>query len=145
MISSSVKGRGQSAEVRITDISVSRFHTQIKLNKNGEVYIKDNNSKFGTLIELTDPLAIKTAHPVYLQIGRCVLVLFSVNRFSCMQRCLCAVSKARKRETCLHYDEVSQYFPNEFTVFFNQLGPKKTKSTALKNDNLIENSQQQLM
>lgn len=28
-------GRGQNAEVRITDISVSRFHTLIKLNKKG--------------------------------------------------------------------------------------------------------------
>ncbi len=43
-------GRGQNAEVRITDISVSRFHSQIRLNKNGEVFIEDNQSKFGTLI-----------------------------------------------------------------------------------------------
>lgn len=43
-------GRGQNAEVRITDISVSRFHTQIKLNKNGDVIISDNQSKFGTLV-----------------------------------------------------------------------------------------------
>ena len=44
------------AEVRITDISVSRIHSQIKLNKNGQVFIEDNQSKFGTLIQIKDPL-----------------------------------------------------------------------------------------
>lgn len=35
-------GRGPNAEVRITDISVSRFHTQIKLSRFGEVILSDN-------------------------------------------------------------------------------------------------------
>jgi pSer/pThr/pTyr-binding forkhead associated (FHA) protein len=43
-------GRGQNAEVRITDISVSRLHTFITCTKLGNVYIEDNMSKFGTLI-----------------------------------------------------------------------------------------------
>ena len=43
-------GRGQNAEVRITDISVSRFHSLIRLSKKGKVFVEDNQSKFGTLV-----------------------------------------------------------------------------------------------
>jgi len=41
-------GRGHEADIRITDISVSRFHAQLRCGKDG-YYIEDNNSKFGTL------------------------------------------------------------------------------------------------
>jgi len=42
-------GRGHESEVRVNDISVSRCHTIIKYKDDG-IYIKDNNSKFGTLV-----------------------------------------------------------------------------------------------
>ena len=75
--------------MRITDISVSRFHTAIKLNKKGEIIIADNQSKFGTLVQLAEPIPIKNNFPIYFQVGRVVIVLFTVNRFSCLERCLC--------------------------------------------------------
>eukprot|EP00347_Sterkiella_histriomuscorum_P004352 403360777 len=112
-------GRGQNAEVRITDISVSRFHTLIKLNKKGEVIIQDNQSKFGTLVQLVEPLPVKLNMPLYLQIGRVVAVIFAIQRFSCIQRCFCALQKSKSREQCLHYDEVQRYFPIEFQYLFN--------------------------
>ena len=61
-----MRGRGQNAEVRITDISVSRFHSLIKLTTNGEVFIEDNQSKFGTLIQLNEPLSIRSSYPTYV-------------------------------------------------------------------------------
>ena len=51
-------GRAQIAEVRITDISVSRHHSSLRLCKDGTVSLNDNYSKFGTLLLLTKPLAI---------------------------------------------------------------------------------------
>ena len=42
-------GRAQSMHVRITDISVSRHHTDLCLNYDGTVSVIDNYSKFGTL------------------------------------------------------------------------------------------------
>ena len=51
-------GRAQIAEVRITDISVSRHHSNITLNNDGTVSLTDNYSKFGTLKLLKQPLAI---------------------------------------------------------------------------------------
>ena len=51
-------GRAQIAEVRITDISVSRHHSNLRLCKDGTVCLNDNYSKFGTLLLLNKPLAV---------------------------------------------------------------------------------------
>jgi len=51
-------GRAQVAEVRITDISVSRHHSNLSLCEDGTVALTDNYSKFGTLKLLKEPIAI---------------------------------------------------------------------------------------
>ena len=43
-------GRGHQCEIRVTDISVSRTHSEIML-ENGKFYVKDLKSKFGTLVK----------------------------------------------------------------------------------------------
>lgn len=43
-------GRGHDAEIRVTDISVSRFHARINKSDSGEYFVEDNKSKFGTLV-----------------------------------------------------------------------------------------------
>lgn len=42
-------GRGHDSEVRVNDISVSRTHAIINYTPAG-IFIKDNGSKFGTLV-----------------------------------------------------------------------------------------------
>ena len=42
-------GRGHDSEVRVNDISVSRTHAIINYTPKG-IFIKDNCSKFGTLV-----------------------------------------------------------------------------------------------
>jgi hypothetical protein len=49
-------GRARQADVRITDISVSRFHSALTLCKDGSVALTDNLSKFGTLLLVDNPL-----------------------------------------------------------------------------------------
>ena len=51
-------GRGHESEVRITDISVSRGHASIHKTKIGEYVLSDNNSKFGTLVQIRKPLML---------------------------------------------------------------------------------------
>jgi len=51
-----VLGRGQVANVRLADISISRKHTAFRLTKNKEIYITDENSKFGTLMLQQTPI-----------------------------------------------------------------------------------------
>jgi pSer/pThr/pTyr-binding forkhead associated (FHA) protein len=43
-------GRGHQCEIRITDISVSRTHSEIKY-QNDKFYAVDLKSKFGTLVK----------------------------------------------------------------------------------------------
>lgn len=46
-------GRGHQCEIRVTDISVSRTHSEIRYEK-GKFYVKDLKSKFGTLVKFRE-------------------------------------------------------------------------------------------
>lgn len=131
-------GRGQNAEVRITDISVSRFHSLIRLSKKGEVFIEDNQSKFGTLMELNHPMQIKYHVPIYIQVGRTVLVLFCTNRYSCIERCFCMFGTHKKKGNEIYYNEAMKYFPYEFQMLFKKLPP------LIQNENHAPTTRQNL-
>lgn len=51
-------GRAPTVDVRITDISVSRFHSNLYLCDDGTLSIVDNFSKFGTLKLIQEPLEV---------------------------------------------------------------------------------------
>lgn len=53
------------------------------MNKAGEVYLEDNESKFGTLALLKEIHPIKLNLPIFIQVGRTVLGLYATNRYSC--------------------------------------------------------------
>ena len=65
-------GRGHECDVRIADISVSRFHAQLRLIRN-EVYLEDRQSKFGTLVQCSSPLTLSTGLSMAVQVDRTVL------------------------------------------------------------------------
>jgi hypothetical protein len=67
-------GRGHEADVRISDISVSRLHAQIKCMPDG-YYFEDNKAKFGTLLLHNQPIALETDKLKMLQVGRTVIIL----------------------------------------------------------------------
>lgn len=63
-------GRGHESEVRVNDISVSRCHTIIKYTEDG-IFIKDNNSKFGTLVLIRqNSFPLKEKYSYAFQVGR---------------------------------------------------------------------------
>ena len=63
-------GRGHEARVLLSDISVSRIHC-IMTVENNQVFIEDNDSKFGTLILVQTPvIKISENLPLYIQVGR---------------------------------------------------------------------------
>ena len=63
-------GRGHQCDFRISDISVSRVHAHLKF-ENGKFTVYDNDSKFGTLILLTNNYPIRDEKAA-VQIGRTV-------------------------------------------------------------------------
>jgi hypothetical protein len=65
-------GRSTDSDLKINDISVSRSHACIELFNNN-FYIKDNSSKFGTLIVQKRPIIINKSFSPTLQIGRSLL------------------------------------------------------------------------
>lgn len=50
-------GRSVDTDMKIADISVSRLHSYIRI-RNGELFIEDNGSKFGTLVKIRNPMEI---------------------------------------------------------------------------------------
>lgn len=68
-------GRGHECDMRIGDISVSRFHAILKWREDG-FYIEDNNSKFGTL-SMVSNIVMKPSLSRAVQVGR-TAVYFSV-------------------------------------------------------------------
>ncbi|EAR93131.1 FHA domain protein (macronuclear) [Tetrahymena thermophila SB210] len=68
-------GRQNSCDIKINDITVSRFHAELKVNyEKGRIFLKDTNSKFGTLIKLRKELVInKKLDGVQIQINNVCL------------------------------------------------------------------------
>lgn len=58
--------------MRISDISVSRKHAEIR-RVNGEFYLKDLKSKFGTLVQCQQPICVQPGKTLSLQAGRTLL------------------------------------------------------------------------
>jgi len=50
-------GRGHDSDIRVSDISVSRYHARIKYQE-GKFLLEDNTSKFGTLVMIKDSIPI---------------------------------------------------------------------------------------
>ena len=66
-------GRGQLCDILLSDVSVSRVHCLL-IVEGKNIYIKDNDSKFGTLVLVQSP-SIKLVEdlPLYIQVGRTFL------------------------------------------------------------------------
>ena len=86
-------GRAHDADIRITDISVSRVHSFIKRNANGDFIVQDNHSKFGTLILLNRPYLLRYNRTNMFQVGRTLVeALIKSPKRSCADILLCRKS-----------------------------------------------------
>ena len=65
-------GRGHESDLRINDISVSRCHAKIKLEK-GRFMLEDNTSKFGTLVLVKQRTPLIPGFNKAVQVGRTVI------------------------------------------------------------------------
>ena len=69
-------GRGHDCEIRITDISVSRLHSYIRMcPSSGDFTVEDNSSKFGTLVLVRKPIMLDPSRINTFQIGRSLIEL----------------------------------------------------------------------
>jgi len=72
-------GRGHDCDVKINDISASRFHAFIKLSY-GRFFLGDNGSKFGTLALIKNDFVIRPYSNISIQIGRTVITFTLINK-----------------------------------------------------------------
>lgn len=67
-------GRGHESEVRIPDVSISRFHAKLTKDDNN-IFLEDNKSKFGTLVQIRYREVKPDTPPVVIQVGRTVMTI----------------------------------------------------------------------
>ncbi|OMJ69531.1 hypothetical protein SteCoe_32724 [Stentor coeruleus] len=78
-------GRGTDSEIKLSDISVSRFHAKIKFINN-VFYIQDNKSKFGTLVGVCKNLPLILGNEITIQVNRTLISLVVKKPWKCCQK-----------------------------------------------------------
>jgi hypothetical protein len=71
-------GRGHDCQMRVSDVSISRLHALLRIDEDGSIYLEDQESKFGTLIDEQKRSRFITIPPrttICLQSGRTLLTL----------------------------------------------------------------------
>lgn len=107
-------GRGHDSEVRITDISVSRCHALIKKSSKGDYVLEDNNSKFGTLVQIRKPYMLSKSGVNYFQLGRTLIEAYIKEpKKLCFVKDMCFGKKIKVQKGILAYDG-EDFFPMEF-------------------------------
>lgn len=106
-------GRGHENEVRIPDISVSRFHSSVKITKNG-FYLEDNGSKFGTLVLAKKPVLLKRNSQLAVQCKRTIIYFSLKEPFKFLSKCFaCCITPDNRIIPDAEQDEVISQMSNE--------------------------------
>lgn len=79
-------GRDHESEVRTNDVSVSRKHCSL-LFRNGQLFLQDNKSKFGTLVRFQRRISV-SSNELWMQYGR-TLVVLSKESYLTSACCMC--------------------------------------------------------
>jgi hypothetical protein len=125
-------GRGQDADVRITDISVSRDHSEV-YHSNGKFYQMDMNSKFGSVRSFEEPVLIKKQ--ISIQAGKTVLFLSIKTPMDC---CWTPEKKRGTLSDTSEYHQVHRRFPIELKSFFKTTSQQLITQKHKKSSSLLQ-------
>ena len=99
-------GRGLEMQLILNDISVSRNHCQLKLDEDGNIFLQDCNSKFGSLVLIqADTIEILKGKALTIQVGTNYLnikLVLSKNLFGC-----CGVEEIDERNS---YEKINSNY-----------------------------------
>ena len=113
-------GRASDATIRLSDISVSRAHAIIT-PYNGEYYLNDTNSKFGTLIKSDYKFCILNNKPFYIQKGKFLFNFLMQKTFYSILTCY--------KPSFVPYKNYNDFFDENFLnnkLKNENIRPKKT-------------------
>ena len=154
-------GRATDANIRLSDISVSRAHAIIT-QYNDNFYLHDTNSKFGTLISAGNKFCILYNKPFCVQKGNILFEFLMKKTFCAILRCyrpsiilyktyndfldeIFLYKYQYKEEELLIYEKtktVSEYSSN-IIIKQNHINAKSSKNINLfENDNNKENNEE---
>ena len=130
-------GRGKEAEILLTDVSVSRIHSIISREGNN-IFLEDNNSKFGTLILIQNlNLKIIPDLPLNIQIGRTYLNIQIKKNFSIFDCCTC---QENINEYFYHYQSQKEIdYHRNYLIKEDNINDKDEDEDEDEKDNLNEN------
>ena len=118
-------GRGHDSDIRISDISVSRLHAMI--HRDGKDFIlKDNNSKFGSLVCIRKPLLLSDYSSIHLQLGRTLFQIYMGEKPDwSLNGCFwinqgTMVSKPKKIKYLSCSEAPDAFIPNEFMPYLKK-------------------------
>ena len=120
-------GRGHDTDIRVSDISVSRLHATIFKTEQDELIIKDNNSKFGTLVCLQHPLLLSEFDIIHLQAGRTLWKIQMKERKEWnLQNCLWVRQNnndedvVRTENYLGKFGYTDKFYPKEFKLYWRK-------------------------
>ena len=99
-----VIGRGHESDIKISDISVSRHHCQIKL-LGSDFYLEDTKSKFGTLGKLNSQVLLRSNTELTVQINRTVLSFKYKHPWTFKRLCCCPSSGQVSNEPTSYFTQ----------------------------------------
>jgi hypothetical protein len=109
-------GRGHDCQILLSDISVSRWHCFLTIDKKSKnIYIHDNNSKFGTLILVqTKDLIMSFQLKLSIQIGRTYLECLLKEPFRFFN--CCGVNEKKNADFYYTQNKEISFFSNNLTI-----------------------------
>ena len=131
-------GRGHEAKVLLSDISVLRIHCIMRVEKN-QVFIEDNDSKFGTLILVQTPsIKISENLPLFIQVGRTFFECKLVKPFKLFNCC-----EAEDKNNIFYYYNQNEKFIKDHLGMVVKPDVSDFDSDNDANGNLINNTFEQ--
>lgn len=132
-------GRSNESELRLSDISVSRNHAEIRYSKDKGYFLSDARSKFGTLLLIQNDLMFLPYQNISIQIGKYHLICKLVRTIISWLRCY------RNKELCEKcYEDLVE---KSKLVYENEM--KKVKSilgySYIESNNTIQNASKDLL
>jgi hypothetical protein len=125
-------GRGSEANILLSDISVSRIHCfMVVENKN--VFLEDNNSKFGTLVLMQNKrLKLSQELPLFVQVGRTFCQITVKKKFKFFNCC----EADEKYSIYSYYNQNEKYIKSHFGLSVKE--DEGSEEDDYKNNNTQE-------
>ena len=125
-------GKNQNCEIILSDRSIESVHC-FMIVSNKQVYLEDNDSKFGTLVLVqTNHLKLYQDIPLYLQIGRSFLEILVKKEFKLFDCC----GSGDKNNIFTYYEQNEKYIKNDVSLVVKN--EDEESESYIKNNNTQE-------